>query len=63
MKELDIKNKLGLRVFVNGTPSLDQMSKQDRESFIISLTNCLETNIGKNSQNNIVKPVDINDTT
>lgn len=63
MKELSVKNKLELKVFVNGAPNLAEMPKQDLDVLISSLTNIIELNVGKKPKNNITQTIDLNDTT
>lgn len=63
MKELNVENKLGLKVFVNGTIDLAKMPKQDLDVLISSLTYIVETNMGKKLKSNPTQTVDLNDTT
>lgn len=37
MQEITEENELGLQVFINGTPKLDNMPQCERESFIAVL--------------------------
>lgn len=63
MKELNVKNKLGLQVFINGTPQFDKIPQQDLKVFIDTLADNYEKSIDKKLKNNRTKTIDFNDTT
>lgn len=63
MKELNVKNKLGLKVFINGAPHFEEIPKQDLTAFIDTLANNYEMSVDKKVKNKCTKTIDFNDTT